>query len=106
MNKGYPIFEWSPDIPITDKDNETKSEENKISSTHEDEPDDDITGNWEDEEIIEEDAYEDYNPSDRENNPSNYIIKTQNQNDQEDVTIGNDVLEKVLEMRTWINQKR
>ena len=26
MIKGYPIFEWIPGIPITDKDDETQSE--------------------------------------------------------------------------------
>ena len=45
MTKGYPIFEWSPGIPITDKYNETKSEEDEIYSTHEDENNDDITEN-------------------------------------------------------------
>ena len=47
MTKGYPIFEWSPGIPITDKDDETKSEEDGIYSTHEDYHDDDITKNGE-----------------------------------------------------------
>ena len=49
MTKGYPIFEWSPGITITDKDNETQSEEDEISSTHEDEHDYDITESGEDE---------------------------------------------------------
>ena len=49
MTKGYPIFEWIPDIPIIDKDDETQSEEDEISSTHKDEHDDDITENGEDE---------------------------------------------------------
>ena len=49
MTKGYPIFEWIPGIPSTDKDNETKSEEYEISSTHEDEHDYEITENGEDE---------------------------------------------------------
>ena len=53
MTKGYPIFEWIPGIPITDKDDETKSEEDQRSSTHEYEHDDDITENGEDEEITE-----------------------------------------------------
>ena len=57
MTKGYPIFECSPVMPITDKYNETQSEEDEISSTHEDEHDDYITENGEDEEIIEEDIY-------------------------------------------------
>ena len=26
MTKGYPIFEWIPGIPITDKDDKTQSE--------------------------------------------------------------------------------
>ena len=26
MTKGYPIFEWIPGIPITDKDDETQNE--------------------------------------------------------------------------------
>ena len=34
--KGYPIYEWIPGTAITDKDDETKSEEDEISSTHED----------------------------------------------------------------------
>ena len=48
ITKGYTIFEWSPGIPITDKDNKTQSEEDEIYSTHEDENDDDITENGED----------------------------------------------------------
>ena len=43
MTKGYPIFEWSPGIPIEDKDDETKSEEDEIYSTHRDRHDDNIT---------------------------------------------------------------
>ena len=53
MTKGYPNFEQSPGIPITDKDYQTQSEGNEISSTHEDEHDDDITENGEEKEIIE-----------------------------------------------------
>ena len=56
MTKGYPIFQCSPGIPITYKDNETKSEEYKISSTNKDEHDDDINENGEDEESIEEET--------------------------------------------------
>ena len=52
MTKGCPIFEWSPGIPITYKDDETRSEEGEISSTHEDEHEDDITENGEYEESI------------------------------------------------------
>ena len=48
MTMRYPIFEWIPGVPITDKDDETQSEEDEISSTHEDEHDDDITENGED----------------------------------------------------------
>ena len=77
MTKGYPIFEWIPGIPITDKYNRTQSEEDEISSTHEDEHGDDITENEEEEEIIEEYIYEDEHPSDRESDPSNNIIKNQ-----------------------------
>ena len=40
MIKGYPIFEWSPGIPITDKDDQKLSEEDEISSTHE------LTDGW------------------------------------------------------------
>ena len=29
MTKGYPIFEWSPGIPITEKDNKTQSGEDE-----------------------------------------------------------------------------
>ena len=36
ITKEYPIFEWSPGIPITDKDDKTQSEEDKIYSTHKD----------------------------------------------------------------------
>ena len=45
MTKGYPIFECSPVIPITDKYNETQNEDSEIASTNEDENDDDITEN-------------------------------------------------------------
>ena len=65
MTKVYSIFKWIPGIPITDKDYDTQSEEDEISSTHEYEHDDDITENGEEEEIIEEDTYEDEHPSDR-----------------------------------------
>ena len=40
--KGCPTFEWIIGIPITDKDDETQSEEYEIASKHEDENDDDI----------------------------------------------------------------
>ena len=82
MTKGYPIFEWSPGIPITDKYNETQSEEDEIYSTHEDKNDDDITENGEDIEIIKEETHKDEHPSDRENDPGNNIIKSQERNDQ------------------------
>ena len=52
MTKGYPIFEWIPGIPITDKDDETQSEEDEISSIHEDKHDYDITENVEYDESI------------------------------------------------------
>ena len=45
MTKGYPIFEWIPGIPIIDKYNETKHEDNKIVSTHEYDKYNDITEN-------------------------------------------------------------
>ena len=45
ISKGYPIFVWSPGIPIKEKDDETQSEEDEISSTHKDKQDDDITEN-------------------------------------------------------------
>ena len=105
MTKGYPIFEWSEGVPITEKYNKTQSEEDEISSTHEDKQDDDITENREDEERIKEETYKDEHPSDRENEPSNNIITNQDQNDQEDATIENDGPEKLLNMRTWRNQK-
>ena len=54
MTKGCPIFEWSPGIPITDKDDETQNEEDEIASTHGDEDNDYITENVEEGEIIEE----------------------------------------------------
>ena len=53
MTKEYPIFEWSPGILITDKDNKAQSEEDEISSTHEDEHNYYITDNVEDKERIE-----------------------------------------------------
>ena len=92
--RGYPIFKWIAGIPIIDKDDDTQSEEYEIYSTHEDEHDDDITENGEDEESIEEETYEDEHPSDRENYPSNDIIKNNDQNYQEDATIENDGPEK------------
>ena len=49
MTKGYPIFEWIPVIPITDKDNKTQNEDDEIASTHGDEENYDITENGEDE---------------------------------------------------------
>ena len=58
MTKGYPIFDCIPGIPITDKYDDTQSEEDEISSTYEDKHDDDITENGEDEESIEEDTCE------------------------------------------------
>ena len=94
---GYPIFEWIPCIPITEKDDKTQSEEDEISSTHEDKHDDDITENGEYEEITEEDTYEYEHPSDREDDTSNDIIKNQDQNDQEDTTIKNDGPETMIE---------
>ena len=45
MTKGYPIFEWIPGIPITDKDYKTQNEDNDISSTNEDEDNFDIIEN-------------------------------------------------------------
>ena len=39
-NKGYPIFEGIPGIPITDKDNATQNKDDAIASTNEDEEDD------------------------------------------------------------------
>ena len=41
--KRCPTFEWIIGIPITDKDDETQSEEYEIASKHEDENDDDTT---------------------------------------------------------------
>ena len=34
MTKGYPMFWWSPGVPITDKDEKTENEYNKIVSIH------------------------------------------------------------------------
>ena len=56
MTKGYQIFEWVPGIPITDKDDKTQSEEDEISSKHEDEHYDYITENGEYGESIEEEG--------------------------------------------------
>ena len=58
ITKGYPIFEWIPGIPITDKDNATQKKDNAIASTHEDEGDDDITENIKERKRIEEETYE------------------------------------------------
>ena len=52
ITKVYPIFEWSPGISITNKYNKTQSEEDEISSSHEDKYDDEKTENGEEEEII------------------------------------------------------
>ena len=54
MTKGYPIFEWIPCIPITYKDDETQSEADEISSTHEEEHNYEITENGEEEESTKE----------------------------------------------------
>ena len=86
MTREYPIFQWSPGIPIIDKNDETQSEEDEISSTYEYKQYDDITENGEDEKSIEEETYKYGHPSDRQNDPSNNIIKNQDQNDQEDAT--------------------
>ena len=48
MTKGYPIFECSPGIQITYKDDKTQNEDGGIASTHEDEDNDNITENGED----------------------------------------------------------
>ena len=77
-----------------DKDDETQSGEDEIFSTYEYEYHDEITENVEDEESIEEETYEYEHPSDRENDPSNDIIKNQDQNDQEYSIIENDGPEK------------
>ena len=97
MTKGYLIFEWSPGISITDEEYQKQIEEDKISSSHEDEHDDDITENGEYEESIKEETYKDEHISDRLNDPSNYIIKNQDKNDQGDATIENDGPEKMIE---------
>ena len=47
MTNGYPIFEWSLVITITYKNYETRSEEDEIASTHEDDHNYDITENGE-----------------------------------------------------------
>ena len=57
--KGYPIFEWIPGIPITDKDDKNQNKDNKISSRNEVKDDDDITENGEEGKSIEEETYED-----------------------------------------------
>ena len=58
MTKGYPIFEWSPWIPITDQDDdEHQTEDYEIVSTHGNEDDDCIIKNGEGLKIIEEEAY-------------------------------------------------
>ena len=54
MNKGYPIFEWIPGVLITYKDDETQSEADEISSTHEEEHNYEITENGEEEESTKE----------------------------------------------------
>ena len=45
MTKGYPIFEWSPGIPIKDKYYETQNEDDEIASTYGYQDDDKITEN-------------------------------------------------------------
>ena len=90
MTKRYTIFEWIPGILITDKDDETQSEEYGISSTHEDEHYEDITENGEYEESTEKVTYEYEHPLDKEDDPSNDIIKNQDQNDHDDTSKKND----------------
>ena len=87
VSKGYLIFERTPSIPITDIGCETQNEKNEIASTHEDEDDDDIDKNREEVESIEEETYEDEYPSVMKNDPSDNIIKNQDQTDQEDSNI-------------------
>ena len=59
MTKRNPIIEWIPGIPITDKYGETQNKDNGISSTNEEEYDDDINENVEDLKSIKEETYED-----------------------------------------------
>ena len=97
MTKGYPIFEWIPGIPITDKDYKTQNEDNDISSTNEDEENDDNTENGEEAKSIKEATYKDDYSPDRENYLSDNIIKNQEQTDQEYPTIKNDGKENIIE---------
>ena len=96
MTKGYPIFEWISGIPITDKDYKTQNEDNDVSSTNEDEENDDITENGEEAKSIKEAPYKDDYPPDRENYLSDNIIKNQDQTEQEDATIKNDSKENII----------
>ena len=45
ITKGYPIFEWIPGIPITDKDGKNQNKDYVIVSIHEDKDDDYIKEN-------------------------------------------------------------
>ena len=59
MTKGYPIFDWIPGIPITDRGYKTQNEHNDVSSTHEDEDNDDITENGGEVKSTKEQTYDD-----------------------------------------------
>ena len=84
MTKGYPIFNWSPRIPIIDQAESTA--ENKKVSFHRNEENDDITeygegeGKTEEEEYIreEQDGYSSYGHSEINYN----AIENQEVNDQ------------------------
>ena len=103
MNKEYPIFEWIPGIPITDKYGRPKNKNYIIASTHGDEKDDYFTENGDEGEkknvtYNQQKKYE--YPSDRENCLSGNIIKKEDQTDQKDSNIGFNGAEG------WENQKR
>ena len=80
--------------PIKDKDNKTQNEENDIAETHEDDDYNNITKNGEEGESTRKETYDqeqkNEHPSDKGNVLRGIIIKYQDQNDQEDATIGSD----------------
>ena len=58
MTLGYPIFEWIPGTPITEKYDKTQNEDDGIASTHGYEDNYYITKNGEEGKIIEEETYD------------------------------------------------
>ena len=90
MTKGSPIFECSPGIPIIEKTTRHKVKKMKYLQDMKTSTMMTSLEMQKTKKAFEEETYEEEHPSDRENDPSNDIIKNQNQNYQEDTTIEND----------------